>query len=625
MSCVRPIRRRRLAGLLAACTLLGPAAPAVAGPAPLPSPGADPGAALLTWLRQNDRIGPPAGAERLQAVLRAGEAVYLDGGARSTAARFGAVLLDPAFRPLAGSPAHDNLRYHLAGALERQSALASARGLLLELIRRRPPSHFRAPAFRKLVDLSLRADRIPQTLEALRQLGFEPEPAEADELAYLRGKALVQLGHREQARAALDEVGRSSRLFAAARYLAGLDALAHGERERAEEDFCALVRGGGRRQTTFYLSADAERVVAHAWLALARLRHDRGDHARAIATYDQVAGDARAVERARYEKAWSLYRLDALGRSRHQLRRLLLTAPGLAEAPMARLLLGYALLGDCLFDQAQALFERIEQRQTSLAAAVADPAGTQRLPRQVRAWVPPSRAEARTQRLWAGLAESLGRSRWLRAELARVGSGMPRRQRPRPAAALADRLRRTRSRARGLEQRLADLRARLGRAENEQSKLEALHRLQAEVQQAAARADRALAAVLGGRPPAGPVTAAAGGSVPVGYLKAERAWLDRSIRTLVGLRTRAGRLLVQTAEDRRRRCARRVAGWARRSALGRIDTVTARKQALETEVQNLALGRYPLSLLRELAEAGLLDDQSEYWPYDGELWPDEYE
>jgi hypothetical protein len=54
-----------------------------------------------------------------------------------------------------------------------------------------------------------------------------------------------------------------------------------------------------------------------------------------------------------------------------------------------------------------------------------------------------------------------------------------------------------------------------------------------------------------------------------------------------------------------------------------IDAVIGQKQALETEVQNLAQGRYPLSLFRELAEAGFVDESMEYWPYDGEVWPDE--
>ena len=59
------------------------------------------------------------------------------------------------------------------------------------------------------------------------------------------------------------------------------------------------------------------------------------------------------------------------------------------------------------------------------------------------------------------------------------------------------------------------------------------------------------------------------------------------------------------------------------SKLKKIDAVIGRKQALETEVQNLAQGRYPLSLFKELAEAGFVDESMEYWPYDGEVWPDE--
>ena len=71
------------------------------------------------------------------------------------------------------------------------------------------------------------------------------------------------------------------------------------------------------------------------------------------------------------------------------------------------------------------------------------------------------------------------------------------------------------------------------------------------------------------------------------------------------------------------RAAARVKTWARLASIGKIDAVIGQKQALETEVQNLAQGRYPLSLFKELAEAGFVDESMEYWPYDGEVWPDE--
>ena len=159
-------------------------------------------------------------------------------------------------------------------------------------------------------------------------------------------------------------------MYAAATYLAGIMALSQDQADAAEDLFCKLTRGSGQGRTTFYLSDDAARVIDHAWLALARLRHDRGDYRRAIDTYARIPDDSPAAPQARYEEAWSLYRAGDLARARLALRRLLSSGDDLPDRPMAQLLLGYALLGDCLFEQATGLFEQLEREQNGLVAAL---------------------------------------------------------------------------------------------------------------------------------------------------------------------------------------------------------------------------------------------------------------
>ncbi len=602
--------------MLSTLLAVAPAAEGIGGP----------GGKLLGWLLAQKKTGPEADRDRLLEVLQAGETTYLDGGTRAAAVRFGALLIDPAFRKQAGTPAYDNVRYHLAGALQAQGAIGRARRLLLELISRDPPSAFRAPAFRKLVDLTLASGQLEQTLAALDGLRFTPDAMERDEIAYLKGKALMSLGHAGPAAQALGAVTRGSRLYAAANYLAGILALSQGRPEEAEEAFCRLVHGSGQGRTTFYLSDSAGQVVQHAWLALARLRHDQGDYRRAFDTYAHIDPLSRAWPQARYERAWSLYRAGELARARGALRRLLDTGDSQPERPMAQLLLGYALLGDCLFEEATGLFERIETEQAGLLEALTEPAAGRppALPRAVEPLVPLTRTEQRVLALQAEVRGALQRVGWLGWELDRIGSGMPRREPARPGLEVQRQLERDRSRARGLLTRMADLRATLGEAANEQSKLEQLRSLMAQARAADQRAAAALERLRANRP-AAPGASAAGATVPAEYLDAERSGLDDLGGRVADQHERVTALAAAANGARARRAERRVAGWARRAKLGQVDAVTGRKQALETEVQNLALGRYPLSVLRELAQAGQLGDDFEYWPYDGELWPDEYE
>jgi hypothetical protein len=70
---------------------------------------------------------------------------------------------------------------------------------------------------------------------------------------------------------------------------------------------------------------------------------------------------------------------------------------------------------------------------------------------------------------------------------------------------------------------------------------------------------------------------------------------------------------------------RRLKGLLRQARLTHIDAVIGKKKRLEIEIANLQQGRYPRELLGALEAEGLLGDDEEYWPYEGEYWADEYE
>jgi hypothetical protein len=63
----------------------------------------------------------------------------------------------------------------------------------------------------------------------------------------------------------------------------------------------------------------------------------------------------------------------------------------------------------------------------------------------------------------------------------------------------------------------------------------------------------------------------------------------------------------------------------RSAGIGRIDAVMGSKRRIEGQIESLAAGRFPAELRDPLLSQGLLADDEEYWPFQGEDWPDEYE
>ncbi|MEM9864367.1 MAG: hypothetical protein AAF938_22395, partial [Myxococcota bacterium] len=67
-----------------------------------------------------------------------------------------------------------------------------------------------------------------------------------------------------------------------------------------------------------------------------------------------------------------------------------------------------------------------------------------------------------------------------------------------------------------------------------------------------------------------------------------------------------------------------LSGSLRRARIGRIDAVMGSKRRVEVQIESLAAGRFPPELVDPLRIQGLLRDDEEYWPFEGELWTDEF-
>ncbi len=78
------------------------------------------------------------------------------------------------------------------------------------------------------------------------------------------------------------------------------------------------------------------------------------------------------------------------------------------------------------------------------------------------------------------------------------------------------------------------------------------------------------------------------------------------------------------AKDALHRLDLRLSRLLRRARLGRIESVLGRKRALEVEVEAIRLGYLPQDAVDSLDAARFLEDNEEYWPFEGDDWRDEF-
>ena len=79
------------------------------------------------------------------------------------------------------------------------------------------------------------------------------------------------------------------------------------------------------------------------------------------------------------------------------------------------------------------------------------------------------------------------------------------------------------------------------------------------------------------------------------------------------------------AKDALRRVDLRLSRLLRRARLGRIESVLETKAAsLEIEIEAINNGFLPQDAVDALDASRFLKDNEEYWPFEGDDWPDEF-
>ncbi len=596
--------------------------------------------------------------------LRRAEALLRSGANEEAAIAFYAIVESPRYEGLEDFVEFQNSQYYLGVSLSRAGAYEAALTYLLKTMEAGPGTLYFAPAHRKAVDIGLLTKRPKEILEQLEalKLGEPVPPSISGERSYLRARAAYTAGNLAAAEAELVKISRTSRLYSSALYLRGVIRTRKGEYSDAADAFCEISDTPDNGKYTFVVDERYFRIKDLARLGLARIAHETDHYDNAYYHYFQIPEDSDKLGEALFEAAWSMYQKRELATSRDLVRDFLKQFPNSPLVPEARLLAGYVELADCKFTDAKRYYDDLVK---DLGPIVAEIQSTSKSPgkrallfdRALRRWrderAQPDEQLAekltskgdrvlallrfnqdfvRVHEAVSGLRRAAGSvphvvQSWqdLGSQLANINvrgqqqeaSVEQEEEVANQALAsdlqrLLDQVGRARNNLRRAEREGSIDKA---AASDERKRLTEVESAISALQERAIAATEAAAAQEQERTPEGlqPLVRA--------DMKQSRA-MERDAQDLLErLETRADALAAKALAELYEE-ARRVLDKAK---LGKIDAVIGQKRKLEIEVQDLASGRFPAELHGQLWEQGLIGDDEEFWPFEGEFWKDEYE
>jgi len=608
-------------------------------------------------------IDPDTGNKTtLKNELDAAESLLRSGAYLDAAVALYAIVVSPRYKPFETSVEFQNAEYYLGVALSRAGAYGSAMDYLIKTMSRGPSTLYFAPAHRRAVDIALSSRDYAKVLARLNSLKLNQPigPGSAGERAYLAARIDYDKGDYTAAEGQLARISRKSRLYSSALYLRSIIRVRRGEYRRAAEALCEIVDTPDTNKFSFVVDDRYFTIKDLARLGLGRIAHEKHEYDDAYYHYFQIPDDSDYLPKALFEAAWSMYQKRELGTARALVKEYLKSFPTAPDMPEAQLLAGYVELADCKFTQAQSFYDRLVAKLSPIVhemdrirkspsarralfnraidhytAEKADPSKRLKLSVKTRAdqvlsllrlnpTFVRTHAAVRGMRRAAGDAPHVIRAwRALARRVARTkvkpvaGSSEP--DEADDVAALLENVRRLRMELIRSKQDLrrgkrdGTLPAEVAAAENK--RLDDLARkiddLGRRVHKAASESDEQVTKR------AAPVL---GGMIQKDITRAKA--LRRSARKLETRLTTAANKLAKKAIDALYLKTKKIVDKAR---LGKIDAVIGQKRKLDIEVSDLAAGRYPEELHGRLWQEGLIGDDEEFWPFEGEYWADEYE
>ncbi len=605
--------------------------------------------------------------EKLADELGRAETTLEGGDPVGAAVELYALVESPRFTDFSDFPEYQNAEYDLAVALYQSGAYESSLAYVERILLRGPGALYWAAAHRRAVDIALETRSWNAVLARLEGIRInEALPVEATgERAYLRARGLYTAGNYDAAEGELARISRKSRLYSSALYLRGVIHAKRGDYQDATDAFCEIVETSDTDRYTFAVDDRYFGIKDLARLGLGRIAHEEDRYDDAYYHYFQIPEDSDKLPEALFEAAWSMYQKRELDTSRDLVAQFLKNYPDSPLAPEAMLLAGYVELADCQFDEAQTKFDLVV---SDLQPVVNAAAAIEKSQAKQRALFDRALERERTKRLDPDAAAAIARARTpedrvllmlridpqfvrlheaalgLRREAAdaphvvsawrqlaaRVSSAAGKvgvitsertaeEEQADEAAELVEDTRRLRDQ---VKREKADLLAAVSEkrvdpegAADRLAELDksdgALQALLSKAEDASAAADKALLAK------ANPKLA----SLIEGDLAHARA-LSNEASGFAAKIDRAADKLAAKAVGGLYGDLRKVLD---RAKLGKIDSVIGQKRKAEIQVEDMAQGRFPPELYNRLLEEGLIGDDEELWPAEGEYWKDEYE
>jgi hypothetical protein len=669
------VRGARLAAIVGALCVSGVASAQPDEPPddPDPAPKKDSASgALALYFAELARVGlvdaESGDKDTLSRELEDAERLLREGASIEAAVALYAIVESPRYEAFKDFVEYQNAEYDLAVALANAGAFGTAIEVIERILARGPKAPYWGPAQRRAVDVALETRDHAGILARIEAIKInEPIPVSAaGERAYLRGRAAYDKNDMRAAEGELVTISKKSRLYSSAVYLRGVIRARRGEFQEAAEAMCEIADTPDDDKFTFVVDDRYFTIKDLARLGLGRLAHEKGEYDDAYYHYFQIPEDSDRLSEALFEAAWSMYQKRELPTARDLVAELMREFPTSPLWPEASLLAGYTDLADCKFDDSKRWYDqtvaklqpivdemdrirrdpnarrelfsraltrwrevrdtgKIDGKQVGTLAATTPTDEVLALvridPEFVRlndAVVGLDKAAGEAPgavRAWQTLARRVGETRvgkssaeaTIEEEDARDANALVE-----DFARLGEEIRRAKNeidRGRRAGSVPADV------AADEAKRLDEMAtRVAAAHKKARAAADAAAEALA---------AKAAPGLRPLIQADiAEARRLDRATKELRDRLSKAADDLTQQAMDRLYMTTRRVLD---KSKLGKIDAVIGQKRQLDIQVQDLAAGRFPPELIGRLWHAGLIGDDEEFWPFEGEYWADEYE
>jgi tetratricopeptide (TPR) repeat protein len=584
--------------------------------------------------------------EDVSARVAEGEQLMNAGRVDEAIARLAEVVEHPQFELFSETEEGRAAAFRLGDALATAGIDEAARAYLRRVLGANAAWEKRATwarrAVRRLVDIALESGEMSAVSKDLARVPASAPEEVRGEIAYVLGRAKEAAGDPQGALAEYATVTQRCRFWAEATYLSGLIHVEKGDFKRGEDLLCK-VADPKRSASTTPVFADEKFFAVRdlARLGLGRIAHEQGRNDNARYYYYLVPRDSDRLAEALYEAATTRYEKKDYEGAQELLTELARLGGHHRYEDEAWVLGAWVDLARCRFaDADKKLVEflaRYEPVRDAARRIGENEVAMQRLLTAVHAGTDAAGAEVGAaspeviRAIAALLRVDVAYDRVLRrrAVLEREASGLVH------ALAAIDDMQRAIATNGGVRPAIDEVSDDVHRAREARSAVQGVERQLAELEAAGAGGRLegarqelfALKARLAQGEAIGSTNAREqspeGADLP-DLLRADAARGAALGSRVAGARAELAREEEALAKDALNRLDLRLSRLLRRARLGRIESILGRKRALEVEVEAIRLGYLPHDAVDSLDAAHYLEDNEEYWPFEGDDWPDEY-